>query len=177
MENPSVKKTSLTIAVTASTDVVAAVLENPQAEILMTAVLGDLTAEDRVDAAALLMDRIKAERAFFKEQADRFRSAVSALDRIQEQLKDSIKLNMVSRGISSLEGNTIRFSLAELEPRLEYDEKLIPESYKVPVVTMKVDDSRLRKELGEGKRVEGATLVPSFRLASYVNRKLKATGA
>lgn len=166
---------SLSIVLTKSSDVVGQLVENPDAAIDLSGLLGDLTHEERVDAAAMLLDRIKAERAFFKEQADKFTKASRALDKLHEQLKDSIKLNMTSMCVDSLEGNSMRFKLVELEPKVDYEESLVPDEYKVQVITTKVNDSALKEALASGKRVEGATLVPVFRLTSYVNRKLKAS--
>lgn len=140
-----------------------------------TTMFSELTFEERIDAQAYFLDRVDMEIDFFKSQADQLSKVVKRLKEIKEAAKDAIKLQMVSMGEDKVEGNSMRFTLSEREPKIEItDESVIPPEYTVEIVTHKVDTDKIKTDLCAGKKIEGAALVPVFALTKYVNRKIKA---
>lgn len=131
----------------------------------------DLTAPERVDMSVYLLERVKTEQAYWKSRADYFSKIAKSFKLVEEKIRDGVKIMMVEGGHTDLSGIDMRWKLSEIDARLEYDEAKIPPAYKYDVVEKQVDDSKLRNDLAQGKRIEGARLVPNYRLAPYANRK------
>jgi hypothetical protein len=171
---------AISLMASTTADILDRVIESPELspEFLTEISKVNLTGPQRVDAAAFLLEKIKDEQAFYKKQAEKFTKVARALDKIHEAIKDGVKINMFERGENDLLGETMRFKMIEIDPRLEYDETKLPPDYFRQVVETKVDDSKLRADLAKGVVIEGASLIANFRLTPYVNRKIKAaTGA
>ena len=172
--------TAISLMVSTTGQILDRVIESPEItpEFLAEISNLNLTGPQRVDAAAFILDKIKEEQAFFKKQAERFTKVAGALSKIHEAIKDGVKTNMFERGENDLIGESMRFKMVEIDPRLEYDESKLPPDYFRQVIETKVDDSKLRADLSRGIVIEGASLIANFRLTPYVNRKIKAaTGA
>ncbi|MBA3757084.1 MAG: siphovirus Gp157 family protein [Nitrosomonas sp.] len=131
----------------------------------------DLTAPERVDLTVYLLERVKSEQAYWKERADYFTKIAKSFRLVEEKIRDGVKIAMVEGGHTDLHGIDMRWKLSEIEPRLEYEDDKLPAEFMMQVVSTKVNDEKLRNTLKNGDRVNGARLVPNYRLAPYANRK------
>lgn len=173
---PDPTNTALMVVMEKTTQLVSSISEgDPNAETAVTSMFSELSFEDRIDAQAYFLDRVDMEIDFFKAQADQLSKVVKRLKEIKEAAKDAIKLQMVSMCEDKVEGNSMRFTLSERDPRVEItDETLIPSEYTTEVISHKIDTDKIKTDLSAGKKIQGAALVPVFALNKYVNRKIKA---
>lgn len=126
----------------------------------------------KVDGYSIFMDRVKNEIAYFKEKSKEFSSVAKSLDNLDKNLKERIKYSMSELGKDELIGENYRFKLSDTAGKLVYEDKEVPEEYKITMVIKEVDKDMLKAALKEGKEVPGARLEKSKSLRKYV-AKLK----
>ncbi len=138
----------------------------------------ELNDSAHIDAVAHMLNWVKDQQDFWKREADQFLKVAKALAKVEEGIKECVKITMNERGVYDLHGSNMRFKLSEIAPRLEYDESKIPDTFRVQVVSTKIDAGKIEEALKRGEHVESAMLVPNYRLNKYVNKteakKLKA---
>jgi hypothetical protein len=139
--------------------------------------LFDLTQGDlrsKVDRYKYMMDAMEARSVYFKERADEMAHARKIFDNQKLRLKDRMKFAMDLLKATDLEGNDWRFKLTQNDDRLEINSKDLDPAYTREEVVKVPDAERIRSDLSLGLPVQGAQLVASMTLRSYVNKVGKA---
>lgn len=132
-------------------------------------IVKDTQLPDKVDSYYFIMEKMKANEAYYKSQAEKFTSAAKTFKNAQETLKERLKLAMSEMKIDEIKGHSFRFKLSNTKPSLIVeDEAQIPKEYFVQTISTTLEKDRLLEDLKIGQ-VAGCKLEPSFSLRSYVN--------
>lgn len=124
---------------------------------------------DKVDSYYFIMEKMKANEAFYKAQAEKFTSAARTFKNAQETLKERLKIAMAEMNTDEIKGHAWRFKLSASKPSLVVEnEAEIPKEYFVQTIITFLEKDRLLEDLKIGQ-VPGAKLEPSSSLRSYVN--------
>lgn len=142
----------------------------PEIELALSKV--DLGVREKIDGYAFVLERLKSEEAFFKAQADKYAKVAKASARAQERLKTSLKEGLLSLNQREAQGLTTRITISPTPEKLELDEKLIPNEYRMKVTEWVPDKERIKEALERLRLVDGAKLVGGWRLCIYPNRKV-----
>lgn len=98
-----------------------------------------------------------------EEQMARRRKAIEAR---AKWIKDYLKGNMESCGITRIESPWFRLSIQRNPPAVEvFDPVAVPDEFKRPVVEIKIDKTAIKEAIGAGRDVPGAKLVNGTRLS------------
>jgi hypothetical protein len=120
----------------------------------------------KVDSYAAIIDRAKTDEKHFRQKAEGFLIAARVVKRLADKLKERMKDTMAMLETSEVEGEDHRFTLSPCEKRLEiYDERAIPEDFKM--VVYQPDEDRIRAALEGGEIIPGARLVGGTQLRKY----------
>lgn len=126
----------------------------------------------KLDSYYLIMERLEAEAEYFKSRAEEFSMAAKQMTAARDRLKKNIKFAMENSGVAELAGNDYRFTLSKSKPRLIIQDELVPDDYKVEVVTIEIEKDRIADHLREGLVIPGCRFEPVMSFRSSVNKKL-----
>lgn len=116
-------------------------------------------ASAKVDHMALLMNMIEVENNNLKKQEAELKAKRNKLEELIETAKLNIKEEMFSEGLCEIQGNLIKFSISNSNPKMIIeDEKSIPEKYRFETIVSNIDKEKIKEDLKLGKEVAGAKL-------------------
>lgn len=130
----------------------------------------DMKTPAAVDAANFIIQRMEHEEAYWKEMAEKYSLIAKGCKTTREKMKDAIKSGMLQLGITDLEGRDVRFKVSKAKARLVVNEDYLDQNYKVTKTISEPDNEKIRADLENGLEVDGAMLIESYSLRSYVNK-------
>lgn len=164
---------SLMALVAQTKDIVAVILEHdgqltPEIEAALTVIEEKTPA--KVDAYAIVMERLEMEKDYWKEKAEFYSRVAKSCENIRQKLRDNVKYAMEQLGTDELLGNDVRFKLVPAKSRLVINETYLPKEFFKEIVTMEPDKTRIEAELKAGADIEGAMLVENRALRQFTKR-------
>ena len=127
----------------------------------------------KVDGYIHLMEGLQASEDHYKKLAQKFQAAKQGCEAFRKRLKARIKLSMSDNKLSEAYGTDFRFKLQNRQATLEIDDKKLSVKYCDQHTEWVPNKDRIRDLLESGEKIEGARLVESKALATYVNKKGK----
>lgn len=138
-------------------------------EIEQLLAIKDVQLPQKVDSYSLITDRFEKIEEYYKIKAAEFMAISKAASKVQDRLKEGLKLAMKDMGITELNGIDYRFKLSASNPKVVIDdESQIEDAYCAFV--KKPESKRIAEDLKLGLPVKGAHLEPSYSLRKYLNR-------
>lgn len=126
----------------------------------------------KVDAYYYIMSRLERAHSFWKEDAAARQAVAKSCERTIEQMQLRLKIAMGKLGVTELSGNDHRYVLTTAKKRLVIDRPHdVPATYLLEVVEYVPDKERIKKDLEEGKEIDGCKLEGGTALRSYFNKK------
>lgn len=115
------------------------------------------TVASKVDSYQAVMDRCKVESEYWDERKKECDKMKRAYEAVEKKLKDNIKYFMTATGATKIEGFYSGFSISESPGALVIDDlDLIPEQYKLEVISYEPNKPLLKAALLEGALIPGA---------------------
>ena len=122
--------------------------------------------EDKAIAVAQFLKNLEATAVAIKEAEQRMAARRKAIENRVASMKDYIKLNMESCGITKIESPWFALSIAKNPAAVDVlDETAIPAEFKEEIVTVKIDKTAIKQAIEAGVEVPGAYLTQGTRLA------------
>lgn len=150
------------------------ILENngeltPELELEFTQV--DIAKAQKIDAYYAIMKRCDILSQAYRAEADKYSRMAKGFDRIEEHLKETLKMAMVVTGNQEISGDESAFKLSKRPDKVEiYDEKTLPDMYKRPVLKYEIDKEKLKEDLSRGAQVPGARLASVIALLPQIRK-------
>jgi len=146
------------------------ILENngelsPEVEQLLDQVSSELTT--KADNLQFILGRMKTAEEHWKKQADYMAKVSRACKNFQKRLKERIRQAIEQSNKTQVEGSQVVFKLTGGKKRLEVDENLLPQEYKLQLVTWEPDRERIKSALESGQKIPGASLSGGTQLRAY----------
>lgn len=145
-------------------------------DVMLNESLGELTPaieeklkalSTKADSCAYVLDRLLKVKLFYVERSNLYdkmaTAASSAMDRLEEYIKDSI---MVAN-MEEIKGDEFRFKISPTTKCVVDNDADVPENFKSTVVTTKPDKARIKKAIESGQTVTGAHLETGVSLRRY----------
>lgn len=134
-----------------------------------------ISLEDRtpakIDAYAVVMERMQMESEYWKSKADYYAKVGKACANVREKLRENLKYAMEQLGTREIAGRDVRFRLSPTTPKLVIAESLLDSEYFKTETIRTPDKDRIKEDLKAGKQIDGATLMESFAVRQYANSK------
>ncbi len=130
----------------------------------------DMKTPAAVDAASFLIQRMEHEEAYWKEMAEKYSLIAKGCKTTREKMKEAIKIGMLQLGLSDLEGRDVRFKISKAKPKLVVNADYLDPNYLTTKTITEPNNEKIRSDLEQGLEVEGAMLLESHSLRSYVNK-------
>jgi len=146
------------------------ILENkgeltPELELQLDTV--DTKIPAKVDGYHYVMLSLESTAKMLKEQAVMLSNAASACVKAQVRIKERLKQQMESFGLTELEGDSVRFKIAKTSGRLCLDESKLDKNWKLQEVTWTPMNEDIKAALTRGETVEGAWLEGGTSIRAY----------
>jgi hypothetical protein len=124
----------------------------------------------KIDNYKLYMDHLEFRSSYFKSISDQASDAASMFLNQVKRMKDALKLTSKRLGTSDLIGNSYRFKVSSIKPKLIVEPiELVPAKYLKEVVKIELDKDLIIKDLEAGIEVPGCRLEDNFSIRQYVN--------
>lgn len=127
--------------------------------------------EDKSDAYAVIMRRLETTEEYFKSRAQEYDRVNKSIGVFRENLKDRIKRSMLKMEKPKIEGQDFTFSVSRIADKLELDESLLSNDFKMVVSSMVPDKEKILAHLKLGEPVLGATLKTNYSLRISLSKK------
>ncbi len=115
--------------------------------------------EEKAKSILFLIRNIEGNIELSKIEETRLSNRRKAMEKQLDSIKSYLIMNMAESGKTKIDNGVIKASYIKPKPSLMLsDESLVPDSYKVPKVTVSIDKKALLADLKEGKEVEGASI-------------------
>ena len=122
--------------------------------------------EDKAVNVAKFFKNLEATAVAIKEAEQRMSQRRKAIENRVTSMKDYLKQNMESCGITRIESPWFALSIAKNPAAVEItDEDTIPDDFVEIVTTRKIDKTAIKKAVESGAEVPGAVLTRGTRLA------------
>lgn len=130
----------------------------------------DIKTKDKVDAYSYAMEKMELEAQYWKEKAEAAMRICKAFTTSRERMNTILKNRMLVDGNNELLGNSAKFKLVPLKPKMMIDEKFLEDKFYREEVLKKVDRSLIEDAIKQGEAVAGVTLEPVFALRQLNNK-------
>jgi len=128
----------------------------------------------KVDSYKYVIDGLEDAIEFFKHKEDEAKRVRKSYEAFIDSMKERLKLTIQSLNTNEIVGNEYRFSLATGKPKVEIiDVEKLPASYVREKVTYEPDKIKIGEALQNGEIVDGARLVETNTLRTYLVKKGK----
>lgn len=108
---------------------------------------------------------VESQNKIIEEEITRLKKIKQSNDNALDRLTKLLDFGLRKRGLDKVDFGTCSAKFAKNPHRVEIiDEASIPEDYKEYKEVLKIDKSRLRMEMREGKEIPGAVLVQDQKL-------------
>lgn len=115
--------------------------------------------EEKAKSILFLIRNIEGNIELSKIEETRLSNRRKSMEKQLDSIKSYLIMNMAESGKTKIDNGVIKASYIKPKPSLMLsDESLVPDSYKVPKVTIGIDKKALLADLKEGKEVEGASI-------------------
>lgn len=136
-------------------------------EIIMADVQNKLS--EKLDSYEMVMTRLKSRAEDYRKYSQQFAKSAQAMEKANERMRDKIKEAMQLMGKDEVNGNMFRYKLAQSNFSLVIDEDILPDEYKKTLISVVPDKEKIKEDLKNGIKIEGARLEPNVSLRSYGN--------
>lgn len=124
------------------------------------------TLEDKSIAVAQFFKNLEATAAAIKHAEMQMAARRKAIENRVASMKDYLKQNMESCGITRIESPWFALSIAKNPAAVDvFDEAAVPAEYKEEIVTVKIDKTGIKRAIESGTDVPGAVLTRGTRLS------------
>ena len=127
--------------------------------------------KSKIDSMQFVLDNLTLQEEYHNNNADKFKKQAASISKAIDRLKDYIKFVMKQNNTAMLEGDMYKFLLVGMMPRLVLEQSLIPDEYYSTVVTKELNKDKIKEDLENGIKVNGARLTPVEGLRRLINRK------
>ncbi len=131
----------------------------------------DMRLPASIDNAKLLLDRLTSVSQEYRERAAQCSKVARGVSEVVERMKMSVKTLSVLVGTKEFLGNTYRMVVSSAKPRMEINADLLPDSWKLPEVTLVPDKEKIRQALEAGQEIPGAKLIESYSIRTYYAKR------
>ena len=122
--------------------------------------------EDKAIAVAKFFKNLEATAVAIKEAEQRMSQRRKAIENRVASLKDYLKQNMESCGITRIESPWFNLAIQKNPAAVDvFDEAAVPAEFKEEVVSVKIDKAAIRLSIEAGTDVPGAVLTQGTRLS------------
>ena len=130
----------------------------------------DVSVPQKIDSYSYIIDKLKYDIERFKEISQRYDLAARSLKKLDEKLKNNIKIYMQTQNINEVKGHEARFKLAKAKRKLIIDDRILPDIYKNEITTITIDKNKIHEELNLGGTIDGVSEEENFSLRKYINK-------
>ncbi len=127
----------------------------------------DVQTASKIDGYYAFMERLESDGMLWENRAKEMQKIADGHFALKERLKKAILFAMSTLGVEEIKGNMKRAKLQATAGRLVVDEKLLPEEYKITVVTKKPDNETIRAKLDAFEDVPGARIEGGVSIRFY----------
>lgn len=125
----------------------------------------------KVDGYEFKKEALLRRADWFKDQAEKFRTASRAMANMADKLKDRMKQVMIETDQPVLEGNLYSFRLQQGQSSVVIDDvNELPATYTREKVTVEVDKVMIKEAIESGIKVPGVHLEKGIILRSYLKK-------
>ena len=128
---------------------------------------------DKVDSYQYVIEQSKERAAYWKKRKDELARIEKSFKALETTLKTLLKQAMVKLEAKELRGVEFYFKLQKTRPKIEYDEKKIPDAYKRQVVSTEIDKDAIKSDIDLGIQIEGVNVIEGKTIRAYVNKEKK----
>jgi len=135
-------------------------------------IINEKNLAEKVDHYKYFLESLEQGAQFFKDKAEEATKARKHYENVIDRLNNNLKQTMNDLGTDELIGNEYRYKLVRGKPKVEVlDEEKLPAKYMREIVELKPDKDLIKKELESSVEIEGARLVESYSVKSYLVKK------
>ncbi len=129
---------------------------------------------EKVDGYAFIMEHFKDAADKWKSKASIMLDAAKSCKMAEERLKERLKWGMKEMEVDEVRGETYRFKLANMKPKVIIDDNdVIPDEFKEKVIEYKIVKDSILQKIKGGGNVPGAHLEESLSVRRYLVKKDK----
>lgn len=138
----------------------------------LTAMGGELTPEfekrqeeialalcEKVDGYGFIIERIESEIEFWKLQATKVANVKRVFENAKKRLEERMKFVLRQRPDEQLQGELYRFYLKKSKDRLDIDEDLLPDTFKITELKLVPDREKIEAAIAAKQEVPGVRVV------------------
>ena len=126
---------------------------------------------EKVDSCAAFIRRIKYHIDYRKNEAETHTRVQKSLSNMIKNMTESMKLAMVERGISEVQGNKERVQLSKCVQSLEITGP-VPKEYLIQVTEYVPDKERIKRDLESGIKIDNCFLTGGKRINFYTRKDI-----
>lgn len=123
-----------------------------------------------VDRFVLMKERLELMCDFFEKKEKEAQKIKKSLTHSIDVLKDSMKTYMHSKNETESSGSDYKLKLVRLKDKLNINEEIVPDDYRMSVTTIVVDKKTIEKAVSEGVFIRGVSKEEVYALRSYVKK-------
>ena len=127
----------------------------------------DIQTASKIDGYYAFMERLESDGMLWEKRATEMQKIADGHFALKERLKKAILVAMSTLGKDEIKGNMKRAKLQATAGRLVVNEKILPEEYKITVVTKKPDNEMIRAKLDAFEDVPGASIEGGVSIRFY----------
>lgn len=129
---------------------------------------------EKVDGYAFIMEHFKDAADKWKSKASLMLDAAKACKSAEERLKERLKWGMREMDVDEVAGETYRFKLSKLKPKVIIDDsEVVPDEFKEKVIEFKIVKDKISDALKAGKNIPGVHSEESISIRRYLVKKEK----
>ena len=130
----------------------------------------DLQLPAKLEAYSRIMERLNFVAQDYDSEIKRLQKIKKGLESTEDFLKMNIRHVMAKLDVKELNGQTCRYILKRIAPKLVFQESLLPDEMKIIIQTTEPDRSKIIDALSAGKTVPGAELHENFALTKLAKK-------
>jgi len=131
-------------------------------ELIVNNWMAEITSDlaNKADNYKYRQDDMSQMQEQFKKMEILYRSARKSLERVEESLKDKMKLAMAQMNVTEIQGNQFKYKLSDSAPSVEItDETQLPAKFCREKVILEVDKAAVKEHvLATGEEIPGVIL-------------------
>jgi len=133
----------------------------------------DVSLPDKIDSYYHILGKLALEHEYWKEKADALYAVAKGCITAQTFIKERLKFAASSLSVDELKGVDYRFKIQNGKKVLKVDREKLPESYYEEITHKEkvLKELLIYEEINAGKTIEGAELVTTRIIKSYVNKR------
>jgi hypothetical protein len=126
----------------------------------------------KTDAYHYMIDQLEQGVDFFKSKAEEANQARKQYESLIDRMKNNLKFTMQELNTDEIRGEEYRYKLSRSKPKVEItSEDKLPASYLKEKIVYSADKDLIKEDLDKGIEIDGARLIESYSLRSYLVKK------